>query len=161
VRAIRTKDFLYVHNFHPERWPACNPETDFGNCDASPTKELLKLMRGHFFDLSFGLRPSEELYDLRTDPSGVNNLASDLGFTATIVSLRSKMISMLEEDGDPRILGSGAIFDTYKYMGGRAKAYDTWVKQQEEKGLLQVPVSEADVQPHKLNRGPRSKAPQP
>ena len=101
------------------------------------------------------------LYDLRTDPSGVNNLASDLGFTATIVSLRSKMISMLEEDGDPRILGSGAIFDTYKYMGGRAKAYDTWVKQQEEKGLLQVPVSEADVQPHKLNRGPRSKAPQP
>jgi hypothetical protein len=118
-------------------------------------------MRGHFFDLSFGLRPSEELYDLRTDPSGVNNLASDLGFTATIDSLRSKMVAMLKEEADPRILGNGTIFDTYKYAGGRAKAYDTWLKEQEEKGLLQVPASETDTQPHKSNKGPRTRTPQP
>jgi hypothetical protein len=46
-------------------------------------------------------------------------------------------------------------------MGGRAKAYDTWLKEQENKGLLHVPASEADLQPHKTNKGPRAKTPQP
>src|SRR4029450_142588 len=36
ARAIRPRDFLYVHNFPPERCPAGNPETDFGNCDPGP-----------------------------------------------------------------------------------------------------------------------------
>ncbi|MEW6302442.1 MAG: sulfatase, partial [Verrucomicrobiota bacterium] len=75
VRAIRTKDFLYVHNFHPERWPACNPETDFGNCDPGPTKEVLKALGGHFYELSFGKRLPDELYRLKDDPEGVRNLA--------------------------------------------------------------------------------------
>lgn len=161
VRAIRTKDFLYVRNFHPERWPACNPETDFGNCDASPTKELLKLIRGHFFDLSFGLRPQEELYDLSTDPCGVNNVASDLGFGAIVDSLRGKMVALLKDEADPRILGNGAIFDTYKYMGNRAKAYDTWLKEQDEKGLFQVPSSEHDAAQNNSNKGPQKRALKP
>ena len=118
-------------------------------------------MRGYFFDLSFGLRPSEELYDLRTDPSGINNLANDLGFTATIDSLRNKMVAMLKEEGDPRMLGNGAVFDSYKYMGGRAKAYDTWLKEQEERGLLQVPASDLDAHSHRPIKGPRAKTPQP
>jgi N-sulfoglucosamine sulfohydrolase len=42
VRAIRTPEFLYIHNYFPDRWPAGDPETDFPNCDASPTKELVK-----------------------------------------------------------------------------------------------------------------------
>ena len=77
VRAIH-QDYLYVHNFHPERWPAGNPETDFGNCDPSPTKELLKFLGGYFYDLSFGKRAPDELYRLRDDPACVRNLANDL-----------------------------------------------------------------------------------
>jgi N-sulfoglucosamine sulfohydrolase len=131
VRAIRTKEFLYVHNFHPERWPAGNPETDFGNCDGSPTKEVLKRLGGYFYDLSFGLRPADELYRITDDSENVRNLANDLAFKQTMEDLRYRMMNLLKEEGDPRALGNGAIFDTYKYVGGRAKGYDTWLKKQE------------------------------
>jgi arylsulfatase A-like enzyme len=131
VRAIRTKDFLYVHNFHPERWPAGNPETDFGNCDASPTKEVLKLLGGSYYDLSFGFRQPDELYRLSTDPAGVVNLANDLAYRDTMEDLRYRMMSLLKDEQDPRALGQAAIFDTYKYVGGRQKGYETWLKSQE------------------------------
>lgn len=143
VRAIRTKDFLYVRNFHPERWPACNPETDFGNCDPSPTKEVLKALGGHFYDLSFGKRLPDELYDLKRDPEGVNNLANDLAYTQTVEDLRYRMMNRLREEQDPRALGNGAIFDTYKYVGGRAKSYETWLKAQEDR-LAEMMKAKAD-----------------
>lgn len=133
VRAIRTKDFLYVHNFHPERWPACNPETDFGNCDPGPTKEVIKALGGHFFELTFGKRLPDELYRLKDDPEGVNNLANDLAFKEVMEEMRQRMLRMLREEGDPRALGNGAVFDTYKYLGGRQKGYETWLKAQEAK----------------------------
>ncbi len=132
VRAMRTKDFLFVHNFHPERWPACDPETDFGNCDASPTKEVVKALGGYYFDLSFGRRPADELYDIRHDPECVNNLASDLAYAQIVEESRYRMMEMLKKEQDPRALGNAAIFDTYKYVGGRGKGYDTWLKAQDQ-----------------------------
>ncbi len=131
VRALRTKDFLYVHNFHPDRWPAGNPETDFGNVDPSPTKQVIKALGGHFYDLSLGRRPAEELYDLRRDPHGVVNLAADLTYAKTLTQLRERMLAMLAEEKDPRALGNAAIFDTYKYVGNRGKGYETWLNAQE------------------------------
>jgi arylsulfatase A-like enzyme len=131
VRAIRTKDFLYVHNFHPERWPAGNPETDFGNCDPGPTKEVVKALGGHFYELSFGKRLPDELYRLSDDPECVRNLANDLAFRDVLEELRYRMVSMLKEEGDPRALGQTEIFDTYNYVGGRNKGYETWLQRQE------------------------------
>lgn len=128
VRALRTKEFLYVHNFHPERWPACDPETDFGNCDPSPTKDLVKFLGGYYFDLSFGKRLSDELYDLAKDPDCVNNLANDLAYHKKVRELRDRMMEMLVAEKDPRALGHAEIFDTYKYLGGRSKGYETWME---------------------------------
>lgn len=134
VRAIRTPDFLYVHNYFPDRWPACNPETDFGNCDASPTKEVIKALGGYYFDLSFGKRPADMLFHLKDDPQCVKNLANDPAFTTTMEELRYRMLTVLKEEQDPRALGNGAIFDTYQYLGGRkTKGYDTWLKSQESR----------------------------
>lgn len=133
VRALRTRDFLYVHNFHPDRWPVGNPETDFGNCDPGPSKEVIKLLGGHFYDLCFGKRQPDELYDLRHDPQAVNNLAGDLAHREKLEALRYQMMQMLRDEQDPRALGDAAIFDTYKYVGGRQKGYETWLAAQEEK----------------------------
>jgi arylsulfatase A-like enzyme len=133
VRALRTREFLYVHNFHPERWPAGNPETDFGNCDPGPTKEVIKALGGSFYEMSFGKRLPDELYNIQRDPECVVNLASDLAHTETMNALRYKMMEMLREEKDPRALGNAAIFDTYKYVGGRTKGYETWLKAQEPK----------------------------
>src|SRR5207253_1817442 len=41
VRAIRTPQYLYVHNFAPDRWPCGNPETGYQDTDDSPTKSLI------------------------------------------------------------------------------------------------------------------------
>ncbi len=131
VRGIRTKDFFYVHNFFPDRWPAGNPETDFGNCDPGPTKDVIKQLGGYFYELSFGKRQPDELYRLSDDPQNVRNLAHDLAFRQTMEDLRYRMMQLLKDEGDPRALGNGAIFDTYKYVGGRAKGYETWLKAQE------------------------------
>lgn len=146
ARAIRTKEFLYVHNFHPERWPAGNPETDFGNCDPSPTKEFLKAIGGHYYELSFGKRLPDELYRLKDDPGGVYNLANDLAYAGTVEELRNKMMAMLKEEQDPRALGNGAVFDTYKYTAGRGKGYDTWLAAQEAKAA-EVKAKAAEAKP--------------
>ena len=131
VRGIVKGDMLYLQNYETSRWPAGNPETDFGNCDPGPTKEVVKLLGGYYFDLSFGKRPPDELYDLKRDPECVNNLAHDLAHAQTMEELRYTMMRMLKEEQDPRALGEAAIFDTYKYVGGRAKGYETWLKEQE------------------------------
>lgn len=131
VRALRTKEYLYVHNFFPDRWPAGNPETDFGNVDPSPSKEIIKRLGGHFYDLSFGKRAPDELYRLSDDPETINNLAHDLAFARVVEEMRTRMMTMLRDEGDPRALGQGAIFDTYHYVGARTKGYETWLKKQE------------------------------
>ena len=82
VRAIRTDDYLYVRNFKPNRWPVGDPEYGFLNCDGSPTKTFLTELsqsdpQYRYFEMSFGKRPAEELYDIRTDPDCVKNLAND------------------------------------------------------------------------------------
>jgi len=133
VRAIRTTEFLYTHNYFPDRWPACNPETDFGNCDSGPSKEVIKSLGGYFHELTFGKRPADMLFRLTDDPECVRNMANDPAFKSVMDDLRSRMLAMLREEQDPRALGNGAIFDTYKYVAGRQKAYDTWLKTQESK----------------------------
>ena len=155
VRALRTKEFLFVHNFNPERWPAGNPETDFGNCDPGPTKEVVKALGGYFYDLSFGKRLPDELYDIVRDPECVVNLANDLAHTETMNALRYKMIEMLKEEKDPRALGNAAIFDTYKYVGSRAKGYETWLKAQEPrlKEALAAQAEEQKKNPKKKKKG--------
>ena len=138
VRAIRTQDFLYVHNFQPDRWPAGNPETDFGNCDPSPTKEVLKVLGGHYYDLSLGKRQPDELYRLSDDRECVRNLAHDLAFKDILDDLRYRMMGLLKEEGDPRALGQSEIFDAYEYQGNRAKGYDSWLREQETTKLSEL-----------------------
>ncbi len=131
VRAIRTTDFFYSHNYHPERWPACNPETGFGNCDDGPTKSWIVAEQGRFYDLSFNFRPEEELYNIALDPECLKNLAKDPQYAATRQELRQRLDAALVEEKDPRALGQAAIFDTYKYVGSPAKSYDAKMKARE------------------------------
>ena len=83
------------------------------------------------------------MYDLRADPQGVNNLAQDLAHAGTVARLRERMMTLLREEQDPRALGQAAIFDTYQYVGGRQKGYDTWLKAQDAKLKGEAPPAEA------------------
>ncbi len=122
VRAIRTHTFLYARNIKPERWPVGNPEYGFLNCDGSPTKSYLTNLKPndgeyHFFEMSFDRRPVEELYNIKEDPHCIYNLAARPEYAEQMKQLRKQMETELIAQGDPRMLGDGAVFDTYKYYG--------------------------------------------
>jgi hypothetical protein len=124
IRGILTAEALYLVNHEPSRWPAGNPETGYLDTDGSPTKTLI-LERGRrdrddrFWRLCFGIRPAEEFFDLRTDRDCVRNLAADPAQRPRMDALRQRMEAALLAQGDPRMLGQGAVFDAYPATKGR------------------------------------------
>ncbi|MCP5111349.1 MAG: sulfatase [bacterium] len=128
VRAIRTPEFLYIRNYEPDRWPAGNPETGYRNCDGSPTKSFLLRSFDNFYRLSFGKRPTEELYDAKADTDNINNLADDPKYARVKRQLRERMEELLRSEGDPRLLGRADSFETITYTGRHTHSFDTWLK---------------------------------
>ena len=120
IRGIVKNNYLYLINYRPQRWPSGDPVTGYLNCDASPTKTLILEMRRSgmsqtFWDLNFGLRVDEELYDIGSDPDCTINLATNTGYNSIRRELRYQMTEELKRQGDPRITGNGDIFDSYLY----------------------------------------------
>jgi uncharacterized sulfatase len=69
---------------------------------------------GKFFHLAVDKRPAEELFDIRKDPGCLKNLAEDPGFEQVRQELAQRLETKLRETGDPRVLGQGDIWETYK-----------------------------------------------
>ncbi len=128
IRGIVQEGWLYLKNFETQRWPAGDPVTGYLNCDGSPTKsEILSLKRSgasaNYWELSFGLRPSEELYDLRADPYCLENVANDPDRQMRKATMSAAMLSELREQGDPRMSGNGEIFDRYEYADPAGRGF--------------------------------------
>ena len=70
-------------------------------------------------ELAFGLRPAEELYDLKNDPHQMNNLAGKVGYLKRQAELRDRLFVHLKKTKDPRALGQAAPWDYYPYYGLR------------------------------------------
>jgi len=120
IRGIIEDGFLYEKNYHPERWPAGNPETGYLNCDGSPTKSNIlndRRQKGSsaFWSMSFGKRPAEELYEISKDPECMVNLADDPAYAKIKAHLSDQMVRELKKEGDPRMFELGEIFDQYPY----------------------------------------------
>jgi arylsulfatase A-like enzyme len=139
-RAYRTKDYLYILNFEPDRWPMGNPNTitdstevdfnllanntfvGFADLDASPTKAWIvqhreEVENHYYFDMAFGKRPREELYQVSTDPYQVKNLAYNPKYVSVRKEMNLKLLSELERTKDPRVLGDGQTFEKPPYAG--------------------------------------------
>jgi N-sulfoglucosamine sulfohydrolase len=142
-RAIRTPDYLYIRNFAPERWPMGTapgfgqpegpmPSTEllststyaaFADMDASPTKAwvieqgMVDSKWRPFLDRAFALRPGEELYDLKTDPEQLRNVAAEPQFAAVREELANRLLTALRESGDPRVTAEpgSVVFDQPPY----------------------------------------------
>ncbi len=132
IRGIVTREFLYLKNYEPARWPAGNPETGYLDTDGSPTKSLiLELGRQNradrFWQLNFGMRPAEELYDLTSSTDCVQNVAGDPSQVERIKELRKRMETELKAQHDPRMVGQGHVFDEYKPTAG-AGFYERYLK---------------------------------
>ena len=120
VRGIIKDGFLYLRNFKTDRWPAGNPETGYLNTDGSPTKTVILNDRrskgqSEYWQLNFGRRIDEELYNIKEDPFCLNNLALNPSYSEIMDQLKLDMASKLEAQEDPRMAGNGDIFDSYLY----------------------------------------------
>ena len=125
ARMIRTRDFLYIRNYEPDRWPAgdcrvITNEGSYGDTDASPTKDVMlarKESDPRLFGLAFGKRPREELYDCRSDPGQLRNLAADPAHRKTLRELSARLTTHLQATRDPRETTGDAPWDAWKYHG--------------------------------------------
>ncbi len=132
LRAIRTHDFLYIRNFEPERWPSGTPNYKkamipycwLGDCDNGPTKTYMDDNKEKdeyhrkLWELAFGVRPAEELYDCMNDPEQLVNLAGNPEYGEVREKMAARLMEQLEITGDPR---SDAVedfdFDAVPYLG--------------------------------------------
>jgi N-sulfoglucosamine sulfohydrolase len=143
-RSVRTKEFLYIRNFTPERWPAGAPQSlrrnnphqpnpmhgldeegrfighGYHDIDNSPTKayliENMNTPEGfYYYDLSMGKRPEHELFDVINDPHNLNNLAYNPGYAEVLGEMKSKLMDFLTITGDPRVVGPVLdVFENYQ-----------------------------------------------
>ena len=141
-RAIRVHGYLYIRNFKPDRWPAGTPNWEkaaipgawLTDCDNSPTKTYMTANKDkdaahkRFWDLSFGKRPEEELYDCRKDPGQLTNVAAEAAYAEIKKKLAAKLMENLKLTGDPRATGGADKFDEYPYLGGVCRHPDAGKK---------------------------------
>ncbi|MBX2876082.1 MAG: sulfatase [Saprospiraceae bacterium] len=138
ARAIRTTDFLYIHNFDPARWPLGDPEVEFPADHVSPTgfKSMVggfhdidpspskSFIQDHaedlpfFYNLAVAKRPKDQLYFIERDPACIEDLSEHPNFLTKREELRAMLFVALEEQMDPRVLGHGEIFESYPRFAG-------------------------------------------
>lgn len=141
-RGLRTQEFLYIRNFAPDRYPMGDPGgvtadntptadaltnntyAAFADMDASPTKAWLVANRtdpnwAAHYDLAFGKRPAEELYDLKADPDQVKNVAADPKYAEAKKQLADRLAKVLTDAGDPRLIDKECRFEKPPFTDGR------------------------------------------
>ncbi|MCH8217171.1 MAG: sulfatase [Planctomycetes bacterium] len=134
-RIMRSRDFLYILNLKPERWPAGAPQRlvpgtkdetypmygidekgvhhsdrAFTDIDACPTKSfIIENYRDpairYFFDLAHAKRPRVEFFDIRKDADCLHNLAGKRTFERGEREMREALMAELRASKDPRVVG--------------------------------------------------------
>ena len=99
----------------------------FGDIDNSLTKALLldaddESPLAKWKELAVGKRPEFELYDLRTDPWQIENVAGHSAYSSVHRQLKSAVMRWMRKTDDPRASElKTRVFDDYEYFGGPAK----------------------------------------
>ena len=145
IRSVRTATHLYLRNFHPER-PLLMPN------DYKDGKAIVRRLRelhaaGSLPEIPEKLlfapvRPSEELYEWRSDRWQVKNLADDPDHAETKRTLSARLDQWIAESRDPgdespevydlEIADELAVIkpdsDRYRAFSENAEIYRRWMK---------------------------------
>ena len=171
-RAIRVENFIYIINFEPNRWPAGDPKdlinkdshgydyhtlaydtrsAPFSDMDASPTKAWLITHREDhdiepLYNLAFGKRPREELYDLDNDPDYMNNVALNPSYSTIRQILEKKLLDVLQKNLDPRLTETPCRFEFEPYAGplSREQEEDSQIHRIRERSNLDLYLKNKD-----------------
>jgi uncharacterized sulfatase len=126
MRALRTREWLIIHNLEPDRWPVGDPPPfvpmvypDYGDVDESPSKRYIIDNQNNedmrkYFQLTFQKRPEYELYHIPSDPDNLHNLADNPENKKTLKELTKQLEIFLRKTADPRSTGN-ARWDIMPY----------------------------------------------
>ncbi|MFW6277553.1 MAG: sulfatase [Prolixibacteraceae bacterium] len=100
-RAVRSKKFKYIKNYHPEKphfynEPYRNQIPMAQALNQARNNEELKQQ----FSFLSDIKAPEELYDTTVDPYEINNLADDPKYTEVLAELRSELDAWQKKYGD-------------------------------------------------------------
>ncbi|PAW67193.1 MAG: arylsulfatase A family protein [Opitutia bacterium Tous-C1TDCM] len=104
IRSVRTADFKYIRNLHPEFYYSTHVDLaqpvdgalyyaswrEAGKTDPAAAAIVAR----------YHVRPAEELYDLRNDPHEQKNLAADPAHAARLAALRAELDAWMRAQGD-------------------------------------------------------------
>lgn len=133
ARGIRTREFLYITNIAPDRWPAGDPtelaqapQGPYSDIDQGPTKTWMienadSAKVSSLWPLSFEKRPSEELYLLQKDPDQLVNLADRPEYAKQKAELKESLQAWRQATSDPQLGSDLGVFDRYPYLGRKAR----------------------------------------
>ena len=116
LRGVRTAQFKYIRNGYPNR-PHLQPNRYKDNKvivkrirQLHDEKKLSPLQEELLFSPA---RPREELYDLKSDPNEIHNLANDPKYAATLSELRQRLDQWVIDTNDQgRMPESTVMYDS-------------------------------------------------
>jgi len=140
IRCVRSKDFMYIKNFYPDRpYTQLNAYKERQYPGLAVMKLLYKqgkLTPGQAQFMA-ATRPAEELYDVKADPYELHNLAGDPKYAGAMKEFRDQLDNWIETTGDK---GS-----TPEDPGEIRRLHEKMVKQHED-FLKKIGVKESDLE---------------
>lgn len=133
IRAVRSKQFQYIRNFHPELPYA--QRIDY--MEEMPTMQVWRKLNYEgklnsaqklFFQRT---KPIEELYDVVTDPHEIHNLAEDSKYAAVLHEMRAALDEWITTTHDlgaiseDEMVRRGLVADKLKEYRERVKPLET------------------------------------
>jgi N-sulfoglucosamine sulfohydrolase len=110
IRSVRTADWKYIRNLHPEYYHTTHvdlAQAEDGAGYFASWRERAKTDPAAAAIVNrYHQRPAEELYDLRVDPFEVKNLASDPAHAEKVAALRGEVDAWMRDQDD-----NGRVFN--------------------------------------------------
>ena len=137
VRAMRWNNYMLIHNFKPNLWPAGDPKAinkkgelvnAFFDIDDSPSKTFLIENSEQpdikpYFIAAVAKRTEFELFDLSKDRSCMNNVAGDKKYAKVLAKMQKMLQDKLVETNDSRIGPNPEIWETYPRLEGPMRKF--------------------------------------
>lgn len=132
IRCIRTVQYKYIRNFQSFRPHLQNNQYKDGKDIVQRIRELhaagkLTPLQNRLFTVP---RPTEELYDVTTDPYETKNLAGNPEYQETLVALRKQLYNWMVETRDPGLFPEPILEDLGREHGSKYAAMQAVSKEQ-------------------------------